>query len=117
KRDGGAEPGSKTGTGTGTQLDIKTSGTAPTVVNNVLTPGVGPGGTVGYEADFSFAQAYQFYAFGASTVAFASGNADQELSAVAAMTPEPATWLLPATALVGLLIRKARGASIRRFGC
>lgn len=30
------------------------TGTAPTRVNNVLTPGAGPGGTVGYEADFNF---------------------------------------------------------------
>src|SRR5215469_9897467 len=29
-------------------------GTAPTLVNNVLTPGAGPAGTVGYIADFNF---------------------------------------------------------------
>jgi hypothetical protein len=58
------------------------SGTAPQTVNNVLTPGAGPNGTVGYEASFLFANADQFYAFGASTEAFNSGNADQELSAV-----------------------------------
>src|SRR5262249_715283 len=60
------------------------SGTAPQTVNNVLTPGAGLNGTVGYEASFLFANAYQFYAFGASTEAFNSGNADQELSAVGA---------------------------------
>ena len=70
------------------------TGTAPTSVNNVLTPGAGPGGAVGYIADFTFGTAYQYYAFGASTVAFAQGNADQELSAVGTIggVPEPSTW-------------------------
>src|SRR5215831_1061813 len=58
------------------------SGTAPQTVNNVLTPGAGPNGTVGYEASFLFPNAFRFYAFGASTIAIADGNADQELSAV-----------------------------------
>jgi uncharacterized repeat protein (TIGR01451 family) len=58
------------------------TGTAPTTVNNVLTPGAGPGGTVGYIATFNFGTAYSCYALGASTVAFNQGNADQELSAV-----------------------------------
>jgi hypothetical protein len=84
------------------------TGTAPTVVNNVLTPGAGPGGTVGYEADFHFGQSYQYYAFGASTEAFNAANPDQELSAVASLTPEPASWILPATALAGLLGFRAR---------
>jgi hypothetical protein len=88
------------------------TGTAPTSVNNVLTPGAGPGGTVGYEADFRFGQSYKYYAFGASTVAFNQGNSDQELSAVgalpAAAVPEPATWLLPVTALAGLLGYRGR---------
>jgi hypothetical protein len=53
----------------------------------MLTPGAGPNGTVGYEASFLFANAFQFYAFGASTEAFNSGNADQELSAVGANVP------------------------------
>jgi hypothetical protein len=82
------------------------TGTAPTVVNNVLTPGAGPGGTVGYEADFSFGTAYRYYAFGASTEAFNAGNADQELSAVSAgiaAVPEPGTSFLFATGLLGLL--------------
>ena len=72
-------------------------------VNNVLTPGAGPGGTVGYEADFSFGQAYKYFAFGASTEAINAGNSDQELSGVGvSSTPEPATWMLPVTALAGL---------------
>jgi len=65
------------------------SGTAPQTVNNVLTPGAGPNGTVGYEASFLFPNAYQFYAFGASTIAIADGNADQELSAVGTAVPGP----------------------------
>jgi hypothetical protein len=88
-----------------------TTGTAPVRVNNVLTPGAGPNGTVGYEADFQFNQAYKYYAFGASTEAFNAGNADQELSAVGSVVPEPATWLLPATALVGLLGYRGRRAA------
>jgi hypothetical protein len=69
-----------------------TTGTAPTTVNNVLTPQsiglpAGCSGTstpcaVGYIAQFTFGTAYQYYAFGASTEASNSGNADQELSAV-----------------------------------
>jgi hypothetical protein len=70
------------------------TGTAPTLVNNVLTPGAGPNGTVGYIADFSFANAYKYYAFGASTVAFQQGNSDQEFSAVAGSVPEPSTWAM-----------------------
>jgi hypothetical protein len=84
------------------------TGTAPTRVNNVLTPGAGPAGTVGYEADFIFSQSYKYYAFGASTAAIHAGNVDQELSGVAALAPEPATWILPATTLVGLLGYRGR---------
>jgi hypothetical protein len=71
------------------------TGTGPLFVNNVLTPQTPPGGglaascsgtatpcQVGYIAFFDFGTAYQYYAFGASTVAVAQGNADQELSAV-----------------------------------
>lgn len=70
-------------TGTGEPFTLGThSGTGPLIVNNVLTPGAGPGGTVGYEAFFDFGTAYKYYAFGASTIAMAQGNTDQELSAV-----------------------------------
>jgi hypothetical protein len=61
---------------------------------------------VGYEADFSFGTAFQFYAFGASTVGINSANGDQELSAVGALpsaVPEPRTSLMLATGLIGLL--------------
>ncbi len=61
------------------------NGTPPKSVNNVLTPGTGPAGTVGYEADFEFSAAYKFYSFAASTVAVASGNVEPEFSAVAAL--------------------------------
>lgn len=77
------------------------SGTAPTSVNNVATPGAGPSGTVGYEATFDFGTAYQYYAFGASTEAFTSGNLDQELSGVGAV-PEPSSLLLLSSGLLGL---------------
>jgi hypothetical protein len=73
------------------------TGTAPTTVNNVCpvalcalnagVPGSGPNGTVGYIARFTFTTAYQYYAFGASTVAAGnnpSPNTDQELTAVGA---------------------------------
>ena len=73
------------------------TGTAPTTVNNVCPvalcalnaglPGSGPNGTVGYIARFTFTTAYQYYAFGASTVAAGnnpSPNTDQEFTAVGA---------------------------------
>jgi MYXO-CTERM domain-containing protein len=91
------------------------TGTAPTRVNNVLTPGSGStNGILGYEADFTFGSAYKYYAFGASTEAVNAGNSDQELSAVStAPVPEPAAWLPAATALVGLFAwrRRARVAA------
>jgi hypothetical protein len=74
-------------TGAGEPFTLGTfTGTAPTTVNNVLTPGAGPGGTVGYEAQFTFGTGYKFYAFGASTEGVNSGNPDQELSAVGTLT-------------------------------
>lgn len=88
------------------------TGTTPFSVNNVLTPGAGPGGTVGYEADFSFGAAYRYYAFGVSTEGINSGNTDQELSAVASLTsvPEPSTCLfLVVGSLFGLSRRGQRG--------
>ena len=86
------------------------TGTAPTSVNNVITGG-GTSGSVGYQADFSFSGAYKYYAFGASTVAFAQGNADQELSAVGAFAvPEPETYalMLAGQAAVSVMVRRRR---------
>lgn len=85
------------------------NGTAPTKVNNVVTPGAGPAGTVGYEADFSFSQSFTDFAFGASTIAVADGNADQELSAVGAI-PEPSAWLLLLTGLGIFAFYRRRGS-------
>ena len=88
------------------------TGTAPTLVNNVLTPGAGPNGSVGYIADFSFANAYKYYAFGASTVAIQQGNVDQEFSAVAGGVPEPSTWAMMILGFlgVGFLAYRRKGA-------
>ena len=65
---------------------------------------------LGYEADFTFGQAFQFYAFGASMEAFTAGNPDQELSAVAALStvPEPGSLLLGSLAVGGLALRMLR---------
>jgi hypothetical protein len=76
-------------------------GTAPTTVNNVLTPGAGPGGTVGYEASFTFSTDYKYYAFGASTEAVIAGNSDQEFSAVAGVPGPIAGAGLPGLMLAG----------------
>ena len=77
------------------------NGAAPSRVNNVLTPGAGDGGTVGYIADFSFGTPYKYYEFTASQIAIDSGNIDQELSAVASV-PEPATWAMMLVGFGGL---------------
>ncbi len=81
------------------------TGTAPTKVNNIST-GAFKNGQTGYIADFSFSTAYKYYEFGSSTVAIASGNADQELSAVAAV-PEPETYgmMLMGLGLMGFVAR------------
>lgn len=85
---------------------IKTfSGTGPLTVNNVLTPGAGPSGTVGYIADFSFSQSYSFYKFTESTLASNQNNVEPEFSAVGTPVPEPSSLLLFAGSLALLAAR------------
>ena len=98
------------------------TGTAPSRVNNVLTPGAGVGGTVGYEADFTFSSAYSEYAFGSSTFAVNSGNANEELSAVAVLSsPVPdglpggsCVWLIAGLGMLGLFGRAFPSARLSR---
>jgi PEP-CTERM motif-containing protein len=101
-------------TGSGEPFTLGTfTGTAPTTVNNVVN---GPNG-VGYEADFTFANSYKYYAFGASTVAFDQGNSDQELSAVAATAavpePESVVLMLAGLAAIGLAGHRRRKSTDR----
>jgi hypothetical protein len=89
------------------------TGTAPTQVNNVLTPGAGPGGTIGYIPDFSFGAAYKYYRFDSSTFANNSANTEPEFSAVGTLgggdpTPEPTTFALFGAGLAALLLIRRR---------
>ena len=76
------------------------TGTAPTLVNNTLTPGLGSWvGTIGYEAYFDFgSSAYSYFEFLPSSLAVTVNQENElELSAVAraeAPIPEPASMLL-----------------------
>ncbi len=94
------------------------TGTAPFRVNNVLTPGAGPGGQVGYVADFAFSQEYQYFSFGSSSLV-RGDNRDEELSAVGSPTdalpthmPEPASYvmILIGSGLIGLRMTRTRTA-------
>jgi hypothetical protein len=89
------------------------TGTAPTIVNNVLNGGctivIAPViGCVGYEALFNFGTAYRYYAFGSSTEAIRGANVDQELSAVGATTPEPSSMVLIGSGLWLIAWRRKR---------
>jgi len=101
------------------------TGTAPTSVNNVLTPqsgsiepcsGTGTKCSVGYIATFNFPTAYQFYAFGVSTVAFGNNpnpNPDQELSAVGTTVATAARFgIFPPTSGALLTINGTVGATV-----
>jgi hypothetical protein len=91
--------------GAGEPFTIGTStGTAPWLVNNVLTPSSvsNPNGDPGYEAFFSFGSAYSVYALGSSTEAINGGNVDQEFSAVLTGVPEPSTWAMMLVGFAGL---------------
>ena len=90
---------------------VSSFGTPPSNVNNVLSNG----GPVGYIADFGFASAYKYYAFGASQVAFDQGNTDQELSAVGAV-PEPSTWAMIILGFAGIGFLSYRRKATFRFG-
>ena len=73
---------------------------------------VGGEGRTGYIADFTFATAYKFYEFGASSFAMQMGNPDQELSAVGnlAPIPEPETYamLIAGLSAVGFMARRRK---------
>jgi hypothetical protein len=109
--------------GSGEPFTLGTStGTAPFTVNNVQTPGFNPAGTVGYEATFSFLNAYQYYAFGSSTFATQQGNADQELSAVGTFNasvnggvPESSTWAMMILGFLGVGFVAYRRKSAQSF--
>ena len=65
------------------------TGTAPTLLNNTLTPGQGGyQGNVGYEEYFTFGGSYQYFQFLPSTLTTAPGGENElELSAVGIATP------------------------------
>ncbi len=81
-------------------------GTAPTLLNNYVTPGPGSSqGNVGYEEYFTFATSYNYYRFLPSTLTRQTGENELELSAVGiatpsqtivdtAETPEPVSFLM-----------------------
>jgi len=71
-------------------------------VNNVLTPGAGPHGTVGYIADFELPRGFRYLKFEASTFARAAGDVQPEFTAVANTVPEPTSLSLLGTALIGI---------------
>lgn len=64
------------------------SGTAPTVLNNTLTAGMGSTvGNIGYEEYFTFTNSYSYFEFVPSTLTLNTGENELELSAVGIATP------------------------------
>jgi hypothetical protein len=91
------------------------TGTAPTLLNNTITPGLGsPAGNIGYEEYFTFSSSYSFFRFAPSTLTLTdpTGENETELSAVGigvpsqqilSTVPEPVSLLLVGAGLVALL--------------
>jgi hypothetical protein len=108
--------------GANSAFTLKTfTGTAPTLLNNTITPGLGSAvGNVGYEEYFTFSNSYSFFRFAPSTLTLtaAGGENETELSAVGigtpsagiigTATPEPASFLFVGAGLAAWL------ASVRR---
>ncbi len=97
------------------------TGTAPTLLNNSLTPGLGSAeGNIGYEEYFQFSTSYSYYRFTPSALTLYGGENELELSAVgiavpsqtildtSSGTPEPASFLFAATGLAALAARRRR---------